>query len=101
MAIYFSAVNACASLETLRSVSVFAFFFEDHNDFLHQTVNGSVRGCAEKNACPSSLGVKVPRRTNAVITLSRSTHKTHSAKLDLESSSMIKGVLVNMHSIQA
>lgn len=72
----FSAVNARASLETLRSVDVSAFFFEDHNDFLHQIVDGSVRGCTEKNACPSSLGVKVPHRSDTVITLTRETH-TH------------------------
>ncbi len=56
---FFSCQCVC-KLATLRCVDVSAFLFKDQNDFLHQTVDGSVRGCTEKNSCPSRLGLKVP-----------------------------------------
>lgn len=69
-ACFFSCQCVC-KLATLRCVDVSAFLFKDQNDFLHQTVDGSVRGCTEKNSCPSRLGLKVPRRSSTVSTLTR------------------------------
>lgn len=55
--------------QTLWNVDVTAFLFKHHNDFLHQTVDGSIRGSTEKNACPPSLGGKTPHWSSAVTNL--------------------------------